>query len=57
MGHEVSVRRRQELSLEKQDRLQPEVEESVMVKYMDCGVDSLDSKAGSNVYYWVALRK
>lgn len=48
---------RQEVTFEEQDGLQPEVEESAMVKYMDSGVDSLDSKAGSNVYYWVALRK
>lgn len=57
MRHEVSVGERQEVTLEKQDGLQPEVKESVMVKHMDSGADSLNSKAGSNIYYWVALRK
>lgn len=57
MRHEVSVGERQEVTLEKQDGLQPEVKESVTVKHMDSGADSLDSKAGSNIYYWVALRK
>lgn len=50
MGHEVSVG-------DTQGGLQPEVKESIMVKHTDSGAHSLDSKAGSNVYYWVALGK
>lgn len=53
MGHKASV---EEDDLEKQDRSQSVVK-GIMVKYVVSGVDSLDSKPGSTICYWVALGK
>lgn len=53
MGHEASIG---EDDLEKQDRSQSVVK-GIMVKYVVSGVDSLDSKPGSTICYWVALGK